>query len=67
VTITVYNEIGQVVKTLLRQASYEAGYYEVTADASQVASGVYYYMMTAVANDRSFSTFRQVKKLLILK
>ncbi|MGA2625365.1 MAG: phospholipase D-like domain-containing protein [Bacteroidota bacterium] len=67
VTITVYNEIGQVVKTLLRQASYEAGYYEVTADASQLASGVYYYMMTAVANDQSFSTFRQVKKLLILK
>gem|GEM_PF-2167772 len=67
VTLTVYNEIGQVVKTLLQQASYEAGYYEVTADASRLASGVYYYMMTAVANDQSFSTFRQVKKLLILK
>ncbi len=67
VTITVYNQIGQEVKTLLQQASYGAGYYEVTADVSHLASGVYYYMMTAVANDQSFSTFRQVKKLLILK
>ena len=37
---------GQVVETLLNQ-HYDAGSFSVTLDASQLASGTYYYQMNA--------------------
>ncbi len=46
VHLSVINVEGQVVQTLLNQ-HYDAGSFEVTLDASGLASGTYYYQMTA--------------------
>lgn len=48
VSITVYNALGQVVRTLADR-SYEAGHYSVTFNASELASGVYIYRLQAGA------------------
>ncbi len=46
VHLSVVNVEGQVVQTLLNQ-HYDAGSFEVTLDANGLASGTYYYQMTA--------------------
>jgi hypothetical protein len=59
VSLKVYDPLGRVVATLVNEPK-EAGYYEVTFDASSLGSGVYFYRMTA-------GTFTQVKKMLLMK
>jgi hypothetical protein len=59
VKLTVYNTVGQTVTTLV-QESQEAGYHEVKFDASNLASGVYFYRLQA-------GTFVATKKLLLMK
>lgn len=44
VTITVYNSLGEAVKTLVN-ASKEAGQHEVSFDASDIPSGFYFYRL----------------------
>jgi hypothetical protein len=44
-----------------------AGYKEVTWNAENVASGVYYYRINAVSVDDPSSTFTQMKKMLLVK
>ncbi len=46
VHLSIVNVEGQVVQTLLNQ-HYDAGSFEVTLDATGLASGTYYYQMTA--------------------
>ncbi|MCD6162017.1 MAG: T9SS type A sorting domain-containing protein [candidate division Zixibacteria bacterium] len=46
VELTVYNMLGQNVKTLI-SGKMNAGYHRVLWDASSVASGVYFYKLTA--------------------
>jgi hypothetical protein len=58
VTLTVYNTLGQKVRTLV-QGTLEAGNYEVTFDGTGLASGVYYYRIQA-------GSFVETKKLLLL-
>lgn len=59
VTIKVYNSIGKEVATLVDSYK-ESGNYEVTFDAASLASGVYFYKMTA-------GEFTQTRKLLLMK
>ena len=59
VSLKVYDVLGREVKTLVDEVK-EAGYYAVTLDASQLASGVYYYRLTT-------REFTQTKNLLLLK
>ncbi len=64
VTLEVYNVLGQTVKTLVNGAR-EAGAWEVTWDGdsdngSQVASGMYFYKLTA-------GDFVQTRKMLLMK
>ncbi|NUN09664.1 MAG: T9SS type A sorting domain-containing protein [Ignavibacteriaceae bacterium] len=59
VTIKVYNSIGKEVATLV-DGLMEAGNHEVTFDAGALASGVYFYKMTA-------GEFSQSRKLLLMK
>lgn len=65
VTLTVYNVLGEVVSVLLRDEEYDAGYYEVPFNASQLSSGVYYYRFDAAGT--AAGHFQQVKKLLFIK
>lgn len=59
VTITVYNETGEKVETLVAN-SMDAGTYKVEWNASEYSSGVYYYRINAGNNTA-------VKKMMLLK
>ena len=59
VHLTVYNVLGQVVKTLVNQDQGE-GYKSVTFDATNLPSGLYFYRLDA-------GSFTSMKKLLLVK
>lgn len=59
VTLTVYDILGREVKTLVNGAL-PAGYHKVEFNASNLASGVYFYRIKA-------GNFVSVKKLMLLK
>jgi hypothetical protein len=57
-TLTVYNVTGQVVKTF--EGNAEAGFQQVTWDASTVSSGVYFYKLNA-------GNYSSTKKMVLIK
>lgn len=59
VFLTIYNALGQKIKTLV-QESQPAGFYSVQLNASDLSSGVYFYVLEA-------GSFKSVKKLTLLK
>ncbi|MFZ5981492.1 MAG: PKD domain-containing protein [Candidatus Zixiibacteriota bacterium] len=59
VTLTVYNVRGQVVSTLVDR-TLSAGVYEFDWDASNYASGIYFYKLET-------SEFTETKKMILLK
>jgi hypothetical protein len=59
VTLTVYDILGKEVTTLVHEQQ-EAGYYETPFNGESVASGVYFYRLTA-------GKFISVQKMLITK
>lgn len=59
VTFKVYNILGQEVATLVNEEM-KAGNYTVNFNATQLASGVYFYKLTA-------GSFNSVKKMSVLK
>jgi hypothetical protein len=59
VTIRVYNVLGEEVATLLNE-EVQPGTYQAVFDASRMASGVYYYKMTA-------GSFTETKKMMLVK
>jgi hypothetical protein len=59
VNLVLYDVLGREVITLVNEEK-APGYYEVTLDASKLASGLYIYQMTA-------GTFVQSRKMLLLK
>ncbi len=59
VSIIVYDLLGRVVKTLVSENKL-AGNYNISFDASNISSGIYYYTMAA-------ENFRETKKLIVLK
>ena len=59
VSLVVYNLIGEEVTHLIGETQ-QAGYYNVTWDASNVASGIYFYRLQA-------GDFVQTRKMILLK
>jgi hypothetical protein len=59
VTLVVYNTLGQRVATLIDEPA-PAGYHQVRLDAKGLASGVYFYRLTA-------GRFTQTRKMVLLK
>ncbi len=59
VTITIYNNRGQVVSELINHA-YPAGYHSVTFDAVRFSSGLYYYKIQA-------GQYTDTRKMLLMK
>ena len=59
VTITVYNVLGQVVTDLVN-GEMDAGYHKVVWDASNMASGVYFYRIAA-------GDFTTTKRMVLMK
>jgi hypothetical protein len=68
VTLTIYNVLGQKVETLIN-ADMNQGYHEINwntySSHSVLASGVYFYRLTADGNNGQ--KFVQTKKLMLLK
>jgi photosystem II stability/assembly factor-like uncharacterized protein len=60
VTIKIYNTLGEEVKTLVSNEFKNAGSYSITFDGSALASGVYFYTITA-------GEFRDSKKMVLIK
>ncbi len=59
VRLTIYNQIGEQVAELVN-GQMEAGYHQVTWNAANMSSGVYFYEIKA-------EKFRSVKKLVVIK
>jgi len=59
VTLCVYNTLGQRVKTIVN-AEQTAGRYSVHFDASNLASGIYFYQINA-------DKFSKIKKMVLIK
>lgn len=66
VALRIYNVLGQEVKTLVNGIR-DAGYESVEWDASQVASGVYFYRLEAVSVHEPSNRFTQVRKMVLLR
>ncbi|HTK80649.1 MAG TPA: SdrD B-like domain-containing protein [Bacteroidota bacterium] len=72
VTLKVYNVLGQEVTTLYNNELIDAGEEEIEFDGTHLASGVYFYRLTATGIDdesgQSFGEkFMSVKKMLLMK
>ncbi len=65
VKLEIYNILGQRV-ALLADEEQDARFYETTWHA-QVASGLYFYRLEAVASDDPNRRFVKVRKMLLLK
>ncbi len=59
VTLTIYNSLGEVVKTLVNKKQ-SVGIYEVKFDASSLPSGIYLYKINS-------GNFSESRKMLLLK
>lgn len=59
VTIEIYDILGRRVKTLVNEEQ-QAGYHQVTWDASELSSGLYFYRIQA-------GDYAETKKMLLLK
>lgn len=59
VTIDIFNTLGQKVKTLVNRQM-DAGVHDVTLDAGDMATGVYFYRLTT-------DSYRETRKLVLVK
>jgi hypothetical protein len=67
VRITVYNVIGKEITELVNEKK-DAGSYEVSFDASSLASGIYFYKLQAAAfSSDGGQSFTKIKKMVLLK
>jgi hypothetical protein len=66
VALRIYNTLGQLVITLVDGAE-DAGNKSIDWDASNNASGIYFYRLEAVDVKNPANSFTQVKKMLLLK
>jgi hypothetical protein len=65
VKIVVTNSLGEEVVELVNEIKSE-GFYEITWNAEEFASGIYFYDMKAVSSNKEIS-FQDTKKLIIIK
>ena len=67
VSLTVYNQLGQVTATLFDHELMEAGSHRAVWNAAAVASGIYYYRIVSAPTELHSTTFHDVKKLALIK
>jgi hypothetical protein len=66
VSIVVYDLLGREVRRLVDEVK-QAGYHDQRFDASGIASGVYFYRMTAQPLSSGGSNYVSIKKFVVLK
>jgi sulfatase modifying factor 1 len=64
VKITVYNSLGEMVKTLTNETS-QSGWYETTFEATQIPSGIYFAKIVAQSMQSNKQFIQTIKMLLI--
>ena len=64
VNLTLYDLLGRKVLTMLDELK-QPGEYKFTFDAAELASGIYFYRLSAIDNDNESHIF--TKKMIILK
>ena len=69
VTLKIFNLLGQEVATVLNNQDLEEGSQDIQFNATNFASGVYLYRITATSVDEDgvTSTFTNVKKMVLVK
>jgi|GEM_PF-2691424 len=65
VNITIFNALGQIVESLV-DASYSAGVYTYSWNASDMASGIYLVKISARGN-KTGKNFVEIRKMMLLK
>ena len=65
VTLKIYNSLGEEIRTLVNKEQIE-GVYEVTFNAENIPTGIYFYSIQAAASTGS-AAFVQTKKMILLK
>jgi hypothetical protein len=66
VQLVIFNVLGQVVKTFA-DGMQEAGYHEVEWNASNVASGLYFYRLDATSVSDPSKRFSQIRKMVLIR
>lgn len=66
VSLTVYNVLGQAVRTLVERIE-PAGYRTAQFDAEAFTSGVYFYRLEAVGTGEEAGSFTGIHKMLLVK
>lgn len=66
VTLSLYDITGREVKSLIDQNTFTAGLHGINFNASDLASGVYFYRLSAKPSDNS-PMFTSVKKMMLLR
>ena len=67
VNLVVFNSLGEKVATLVNNVE-QAGIHKVTFDAKALTSGIYFYQINSSSVDPNLGqSFRQIKKMMLLK
>ena len=66
VTVRIFNLLGENIATLVNNEVKSAGSYNLNFNAQNLASGIYFYEISANAIDGS-ENFNSIKKMLLLK
>jgi len=64
VNLNLFNSVGELI-SVLAEGNYSAGRYKVQMNASTLASGVYFYKLTAVKADGTL--FSEIKKMMLIR
>ncbi len=66
VKLSVHNTLGQEVRTLVNEKK-QPGFYDVTFNVSELASGIYFYRLSASSGPGQAGNFVEVRKMLLLR
>ncbi len=67
VRLSVFNILGQEVKVLVDNQVQPVGSYNLTFDAKDLPSGIYFYRLTASSTSEADRNFVDVKKMMLIK
>jgi len=67
IKLSIFNILGQEVKVLVDNQVQQAGIYNLTFDARDLTSGIYFYRLTAAPVEKGGSNFVNVEKMILIK
>jgi len=66
VSVRVYDISGKEVRSILNESK-SAGSYLIRFDASELSSGIYFYKLQAVPDDKQGSSYVEIRKMILVK